>query len=414
MADGGGMTTTSLAADQVTAIDHAVAWYREGRNPVFRLEGAAGTGKTTIARTIADRCAPRSTTYLAPTGKAASVLRTKDCAEAATVHSAIYAPAGERTAAIRELQAKLLTLDPRNRHHWAEIDTIERQIAKIRLQPAWSLRDPVKAFGGKRPNLIVLDEASMVGDKMIGHLASFQVPILALGDPYQLPPVGDKARWIASQKAGAALTTIHRGGDRAPLIDMATALRSGLPAPRWDGVAGATTRPWVPTDLARYEQVIVGRNETRWRIIDAIRASCGRTGGEPVAGDKVMCLRNDPDHNVVNGQQAVVLDAHRFENGWALVVDTDGVRTSWLVDERGFSGQAGQEAAKADRESDMVAATFAQAVTCHSAQGSQWSTVAVVDESRYFQRDARKWLYTAATRAEAKCVLVDPRRMVAS
>jgi len=49
---------------------------------------------------------------------------------------------------------------------------------------------------------------------------------------------------------------------------------------------------------------------------------------------------------------------------------------------------------------------FAWSITCHSAQGSQWDRVVVIDESRVFRKDARKWLYTSVTRAAKELVLV--------
>lgn len=401
---------TGLAPDQDRAVEAAVAWYRDHRQPHFRLEGPAGTGKTFLAAQIADMCAKGSTAYVAPTGKAAAVLRSKSCDGATTVHAAIYAPAGERTAQIKALQAQLDTTPT-----WRTDDRerLEQAIAKVRAQPIWTLRDRAKAFGGKKPNLVVLDEASMVDDRMFTDLASLDIPILALGDPYQLPPVAGQAKWQAG-KPDALLTIIHRYGDTAPLIDLATALRHGRRAPGWDGTAGATNRTWQPADISRYDQVIVGRNATRWHILEALREAAGRESGIPEPGDRIMALRNDPDLDVVNGQQATVLDCYPTEGGWAMKVDTDSGPAAWICDERGFVDQAGQDEAKRDRDSDMVAATFAQAVTCHSAQGSQWSRVAVVDEASVFRQAAASWRYTAATRAEKACLLLNPHRMILS
>jgi len=396
-----------LAADQLAAMDRAVTWYTH--RPYFRLEGAAGCGKTSLAQDLADRLAPSSTAYIAPTGKAAAVLRSKGCEGATTVHSAIYAPAGERTAQIRALQAVLDATPP-----WKtqEREKLEQAIAKVRAQPIWTLREPAKAFGGKKPNLVVLDEASMVDDRMFTDLLSLDVPVLALGDPYQLPPVAGQARW-ASGKPDALLTTVHRFGDTAPLIDLATDLRRGRPAPRWNGVAGQTRATWTPADLAAYDQVIVGRNATRWLIVHELRDAAGRQPGAPEPGDRIMVLRNDPDHDVVNGQQATVLTADHVDGDWALTVRTDdGTVAAWPADGRGFWDQAGQDEAKRDRDSELIAATFAQAITCHSAQGSQWPRVAVVDEASVFRQAAASWRYTAATRAESACLILDPRRMI--
>jgi superfamily I DNA/RNA helicase len=42
---------------------------------------------------------------------------------------------------------------------------------------------------------------------------------------------------------------------------------------------------------------------------------------------------------------------------------------------------------------------FGYAITVHKAQGSQWPNVMVFDESEVFEQDAKRWLYTALTRA---------------
>ena len=60
-----------------------------GTPQVFRLFGYAGTGKTTLARHIAD-AADGEVKFAAFTGKAASVMRGKGCRGASTIHSLIY------------------------------------------------------------------------------------------------------------------------------------------------------------------------------------------------------------------------------------------------------------------------------------------------------------------------------------
>src|SRR5579885_2157282 len=60
-----------------------------GTPQIFRLFGYAGTGKTTLARHIADGV-DGDVKYAAFTGKAASVMRGKGCDDASTIHSLIY------------------------------------------------------------------------------------------------------------------------------------------------------------------------------------------------------------------------------------------------------------------------------------------------------------------------------------
>ena len=67
-------------------------WLAEKRGPqVFRLFGYAGSGKTTLAKNLAqDVRGP--VLYGAFTGKASLVLRKKGCDGASTIHSMIYKP----------------------------------------------------------------------------------------------------------------------------------------------------------------------------------------------------------------------------------------------------------------------------------------------------------------------------------
>src|SRR5262245_49300652 len=79
---------------QDNALQAVAAWLdaRPGDShtpQVFRLFGYAGTGKTTLARHIAEGIDGK-VLFAAFTGKAASVMRSKGCEGASTIHSLIY------------------------------------------------------------------------------------------------------------------------------------------------------------------------------------------------------------------------------------------------------------------------------------------------------------------------------------
>src|SRR5437879_12805740 len=76
---------------QDAALRAASAWLKaaRGRPSIFRLFGYAGTGKTTLAKHIAESVDGK-VLFAAFTGKAASVMRSKGCARASTIHSLIY------------------------------------------------------------------------------------------------------------------------------------------------------------------------------------------------------------------------------------------------------------------------------------------------------------------------------------
>lgn len=49
---------------------------------------------------------------------------------------------------------------------------------------------------------------------------------------------------------------------------------------------------------------------------------------------------------------------------------------------------------------------FGYALTCHKAQGSQWDSVYLFDESGVFREDGARWLYTGLTRAAERITVV--------
>ena len=139
----------SWSPQQDAALKAVAEWLRRGDRPVFRLFGYAGTGKTTLAKHIAEDV-DGEVAFGAYTGKAALVLRSKGCPDASTIHSMIY----------------------RSR----ESDEGGPQFVLNRQSPA------------AKADLIIIDECSMVDEELGRDLLSFGQPVLVLGDPAQLPP----------------------------------------------------------------------------------------------------------------------------------------------------------------------------------------------------------------------------------
>lgn len=423
-----------MSQDQEDAVRLAWDWFNgpKSHRP-FILNGAAGTGKTHVARRIADTLAPGRTLFLAPTGKATQVLARKGCAPVATIHSTIYHVGLEREQAIEAATEKIADLEAALGESVILVDTsptvttrpmtgkerkeVETELRETRrwldhlTQPTWVLRDDIRKEGGPEapnPHLLIVDECSMVGTGLADDLATFDIPTLCLGDPYQLPPV--KADVGYPQAADVTLETIHRYGESAALLDLATAARHGRRLPTWiygrstAGMwrDGMTERTWQ--HLIGFDAIIVGRNATRWAAIKALRAAHGREHGRPTTGDVVMVLRNEPAQNLVNGQTAVVRKAERGPLGrsWRLTTDMG----DWECQPGGFIGQQEQKMTESQRGGPLLPVTFANAITAHKAQGSEWDSVCVIDESAVFRADGPKWLYTAVTRAKDRCLVL--------
>jgi exodeoxyribonuclease-5 len=274
----------------------------------------------------------------------------------------------------------------------------------------------------------------MVGERMARDLLSFGTKILCLGDPAQLPPV-DGGGYFINAPADHLLTEIHRSALDSPVTRMATAIRGSQPGNYGYGVTGrdgdsGRLEQLTLEQLLAFDQVLVGRNATRWQACHLLRALRGLVGQRPVAGDRIIALANSGEAEVFNGQQFDVLDsrAHdREDRYWLRVRDDEGNVRDLVAWAAGFRDLEGEKQAKRDGRGTVIAATFAQAITTHKSQGSQWPRVLVIDESNVFYSaayrehsrssgaevaaaeahlNARRWLYTAVTRAAEQVVIV--------
>src|SRR6476659_3432473 len=84
----------TFSPEQDAALKAVGAWLKAkpgSRAPIFRLFGYAGTGKTTLARHVAEGVDGK-VLFAAFTGKAALVMRANGCPAASTIHSLIYRP----------------------------------------------------------------------------------------------------------------------------------------------------------------------------------------------------------------------------------------------------------------------------------------------------------------------------------
>lgn len=397
-----------LSKQQAEAMAQIVDWWANSDEQIFRLFGYAGTGKTTLARKVADRLDAPKVVYAAYTGKAAHVMRKKGCDGARTLHSLIYLPAEKVRDDLESSRASLDSEpDPARRAELAdEIRKLEQDLST----PNWILNDDSDLADA---DLLIIDEVSMVDEEMAEDILSFDVPVLVLGDPAQLPPPSSKVGYFTNAKPDYLLTEIHRQAADSVIIELATVVRTGGRPVRQR--LGRTTLyiPLSAKKAKRFSQVIVGTHRERWRRTYQLREMHGLAGDLPTVGDKVICLQNNRDLDVFNGQMFKVLKASRLPRAGVLLTleDEDAVVTEVPAWVDGFLGLEEEKRFKptAHFKRERAFMTYGWAITCHKAQGSQWSSVLIVDESRWFRSDRAKWLYTAITRAEHRIAVVMPR-----
>ena len=190
--------------------------------------------------------------------------------------------------------------------------------------------------------------------------------------------------------------------------------------------------------LSWADQVIVGTNATRENINNQMREALGYSG-PPHDGERMICLRNYWDDcnecgdALVNGTTGIIRnpfetfrripayikndrqdlpvimgdfipDGGGVFNG--VEMDKDMILTGQKCVDKKVAYQLGK---LKNKIGDIVPRefAFAYAITCHKAQGSEWDKVLVIEERFPFPKEEHaRWLYTAATRASDKLVIV--------
>jgi exodeoxyribonuclease V len=366
----------TFSPQQESALAGVAAWLkagpgRNGTPQVFRLFGYAGTGKTTLARHIADGVQGK-VLFAAFTGKAALVMRHKGCQGASTIHSLIY-----------------------------------RLIEREEEVPTFELWDDAPAAEAK---LIVIDECSMVDAELGRDLMSFGAPLLVLGDPAQLPPI-QGGGFFTEAEPDALLTEVHRQAQDDPIVRLSMEIRAGRRLqPGEYGRTQVLKRDALdPQRVLEADQVLVGRNATRRAYNARMRERRGYTEALPVAGDKLVCLRNNRRKGLFNGGLWVVKERPRTRRqilNLRLRPDEEAGGRVVKVSVRPECFTGAIETLDWQQRKRHDEFDFGYVLTVHKAQGSQWDDVVLFDESFAFPDSRERWLYTGVTRAAKRLTVV--------
>jgi len=352
--------------------------------------GYAGTGKTTMIRSIRSSLKPSvKFHYLAYTGKASMrIVHTlgedyfqhypED--QATTIHKAIYRVKQDRFG----------------RFYGFDFDPDKTQ-----------------------QDVIIVDEASMVPQHIFYELLEKQRPIIFIGDHGQLPPItknGEEPFNLMSAPE-YTLTTIHRNVDGIKLL--AKDVREQMPLTQYDNV---TIKP--KQELAylkgydpQEDIIIAGYNYTRKVINKSILRRLGFTK-ELEVGMKVIACRNNwkLDPPIFNGQIFYVKEILKQEDEYYLVSLEDELGTLYeaiQIAKYAFNQKvpyAPKSKHLTNRRGEYIyipyiPMQYAYCITCHKAQGSEWDKVFVINEAFGDEENKRRWLYTAVTRASKELVL---------
>lgn len=398
--------TFDLTDDQDKALTLLSRFLEKPDGGVFQINGYAGTGKTWLATNEVPKLVGGNglVHFVALTGKAVDVLAKKGAKSASTVHSLLYTPSSEY-GWCSDCSVPMFDVAGTDAHH-------------VEAKHRWSYKTNFEVgttWNGSVPELVVVDEASMIGEDTAADLLNLTysgTKLLVLGDPAQLPPLFGNGSLL--RRPDVTLRQITRQAADSPIIQLATSIREGRGM--WGtGTYGdeSTGKVWInprkrPEGPMRVS--LVGRHVTRYQINTAARKHLGLDPDMPVIGDKLICRRNNKDLGIYNGQPfEVVGDVRRINEDMFLIPTDHGTQAAWA---RRFIDADVREWEKQTTYSDRSRAQefdYGYALTCHSAQGSEWPDVAVTDESWCWRRNGEsevsRWQYTAVTRAKNSLVV---------
>lgn len=480
------MTTPALSPDQAEAWDalaealeaagvdltaEEVRPAEEGRGRVMAVIGKAGSGKTMILAALTralreagvdvisgdwegrKRKERRTVAVLAPTNKAAFVLRTRGV-PATTIHRILYTPVydpeyakvaewlagqGERPVIEGLTDAAL----DRAKAFYDQHASVPGALATAGLRGSdfikgWQRREDALDIG-------LVDEASMLDQRQFDDLREIFPLLVLFGDPAQLAPVGASGEMVFEGLAAPQklmLSRVHRQAGDSPILDLAHALsNSALDFRGFEGLVrqAAASDPrvvWaerVESDLMARSPVLVWRNATRIRLIHAFRTVHGAPGDALLPGEPLIC--DGIELPVKHRKKRIDLEARGLIKGAQCVYLGPGTKPGFsrlhvigAEDPRvSVASITKIEIPDADEPFIPYAARMGAvflhgaAVTIHKAQGSQWPDVQVfgpdIAAAEWSGREEagiplwKRLAYVAITRAQERLLWVTKARL---
>jgi exodeoxyribonuclease-5 len=429
---------------------------------VLAVIGKAGSGKTMLLAELykaleaagveivsgdyegKKRTGRRTLAILAPTNKAASVLRNRGV-PATTIHRILYTPVYDPDF---EKVAEWLA-GQGDRPDVAQLTDVALDRAFVSYQNHTSIPAALAAAGLRGSDFITgwkrreepldigfVDESSMLDAKQFEDLQEIFPTLMLFGDPAQLPPVQSSGGMVFEtlpEKRVLTLSRIHRQTADNPILDLAHALADPMldfyhfermiqEAAEKDERVVVAQR--VEADLMARSPCLVWTNKTRIRLIHAFRAAFDAPADALLPGEPLIC--DGIELPVKHRKKRLDLEARGLIKGAQVIYLGPGKRT-------GFSRlhvmgaldpqMSAASIVKIEQEGDAepfipfaakMGATFLHgaAVTIHKAQGSQWDTVQVFAPdiemaSRMGRTEAgqplwKRLAYVAITRAETQ------------
>lgn len=259
--------------NQEKVINAGVDFIKRGKDQIFQISGFPGTGKTEVIKEIIrraniplERVAP-----MAYVGQAASVMRLRGLTNAKTCHSWLY---------------ELKEVELIDENGMPVMDTtFNKPKLVLRFVPK-----PIENI-----DLIVIDEAYTVPYRMKYEIEKRGIPIIAVGDVNQLPPIKDKPAYLIDGEIHY-LTQIMRQKEDSGIVYLSKRILNGEPisAGLYGDVLVIEQKDLTENMLLMSRMILCGTNKTRDKLNTHIRHNLlGIQSSVPLNGEKVICRKNN-------------------------------------------------------------------------------------------------------------------------
>jgi exodeoxyribonuclease V len=402
------MKMIELTKEQLNAKNGIVESFRYGKK-IVKLVGFAGTGKTTLInefvksyRLMFPHKRILNIAFVTYSGKASSVLKSKILGVfdkldfCGTIHSMMYKPEIKK-----------------------DLKTGKTVIVK------W-IKQEYLDF-----DLIVVDEASMLPKEIFDDLKSYDIPMLLVGDQGQLPSVSENTKSMIDNP-DFSLIGVHRQCADNPIIILSTFVRNNGVLPE-QGIWGKSAFKFQWNHQKCQElfngmaldddlMILCGFNKTRVKLNNLIRERLGYVElNEPYPGERVICLQNNREAGIMNGQTGtLLLSIPKSSYISEMTIKMDGVHEIYTGDvnllnfgketftrpEKDYKNKYVKNKAMQEKSCDFF--EYGYAISVHKSQGSEWDNIVLFEQksSHWDDNYYAKWLYTGITRARNKLFII--------
>lgn len=338
------------------------------REPISLITGRAGTGKTTLLKTLCSYLKSRGESFIlcSYTGKAASTISSRTGFKASTIHKAFnIIPNSDRV--------------------------YDREILS--------------------PKYLIVDEAGLLGlflTKEVMMFTDTNTRIILMGDDNQLLPISPGFIFHKMLKIEeipkCELKKIYRQKDGSGI------LRNAISVLDNEELEETKDFQIIETDKIDEElrEIVRYFEPLNYQIITAVNKSDYNYGTKNLnaliqnattiedvfkncrfnIGDKIINTRNNYELDIFNGDMGLVKDIINGRGSQALICD--------------FNGDIIEVVEKEHKE----AIDLGYAITVHKAQGSEWKDVVIVADSKQRYMINKNWFYTAITRGISNVTII--------